>query len=155
MFSIAGTAAIPTRLAAGFLADRVKKEHFRFIPAGAFLLIAAGVTSFLLNPTVTMAQVLLITFYMGFTANVVINPAIRGRYFGRKSLGSLQGLTTMVMTPFSVLAPIYAGWIYDTTNSYATALKLGVGLAIFAAILMLFARPPKPPTEIADINKFL
>ncbi|MFC1991414.1 MFS transporter [Chloroflexota bacterium] len=155
MFSIAGTAAIPTRLASGFLADRVIKERLRFILAGTFLLIGAGITSFLLNQTVAMAQVLLITFYMGFTANIVLNPALRARYFGRKSLGTIQGFTAIITTPFAVLAPVYAGWIYDTTLSYTTALKIGAVLTTFAAILLLFARPPKPPAEVADISKFL
>ncbi len=155
MFSIAGAAAIPTRIASGFLADRVKKEHLRFILVGATLVIAVGVFSFLLNQTVAMAQVLLITFYIGFTANFILNTAIIARYFGRKSLGSIQGLTTMIMTPFAVLAPIYVGWIYDRTNSYLDALNVCMIIAIFAAILMLFARPPKPPVQITNVRKFL
>jgi len=155
MFSIAGAAAIPTRLASGFLADRLKKEHLRFILVAASLLIAAGVFSFVLNQTVAMAQILLITFYMGFTANFILNTAIMARYFGRKSLGSIQGVTTMVMTPSSVLAPIYAGWIYDTTDSYIAALNLCVVLAILVAIIMMFVRPPRPPDNLTDIRKFL
>ena len=119
------------------------------------LLIAAGLISFLLNQTVAMAYVLLITFYMGFTAIFILNTAIMARYFGRKGLGSIQGMASMVMTPFAVLAPIYAGWIYDTTGSYITAFNLCAVLAGFAAILMAFARPPKPPAQVTDVRKFL
>ncbi len=155
MFSIAGTAAIPTRLFAGFLVDRLRKEHLRFMLVGTSLLIGAGITSFLLNQTAAMAQVFLIAYYMGFTGNVILNTAIKARYFGRKSLGSIQGLTTMIMTPFSVLSPVYAGWIYDRTGSYIIALNWCVVLAVCVAILMAFAIPPKPPAEVADISKFL
>ena len=155
MFSTAGIAAIPTRLLAGFLADRVKKEHLRFILAGTCLIIAAGITSFVLNQTVAMAQVLLIAFYIGFTANTILHPVLNARYFGRKSLGSIQGTTTAIMTPFSVLAPVYVGWIFDRTGSYITALNVCVVIAIFVAIIMAFARPPKPPTQVTDVHKFL
>ena len=155
MFSIAGVAAIPTRLLAGFLADRFVKDHLRFILAGTSLIVAAGVFSFLVNQTVAMSQVLLITFYIGFTANTILHPVINARYFGRKSLGSIQGTATMIMTPFSVLAPVYVGWIYDRTGSYITALNVCVVIAIFVAIIMLFARPPKPPSQVTDVHKFL
>lgn len=155
MFAIAGTAAMPTRLLAGFLADRAGKEQLRFLLAGTCLIIAAGVAYFLLNPTVIMAQVLLIAFYMGFTANTILHPVLNARYFGRKSLGSIQGTTTMIMTPFSVLAPVYVGWIYDRTGSYLSALQVMLFIAIAVAVIMLFARPPKPPAEVTDIRKFL
>ncbi|HEY94157.1 MAG TPA: MFS transporter [Dehalococcoidia bacterium] len=155
MFSISGAAAIPTRLASGFLADRVKKEHFRYILTAASLLIAVGVFIFLLNETVVMAQILLITFYMGFTANFILNTAIIARYFGRKSLGSIQGLMTMIMTPSAVMAPIYTGWIYDNSGSYITALNVCAIMAVGSAILVLFALPPKPPALVSDIRKFL
>ena len=102
-----------------------------------------------------MAQILLITFYMGFTANFILNTAIIARYFGRKSLGSIQGLMTMIMTPSAVMAPIYTGWIYDTTGSYTTALNVCVAIAVGSAILVLFALPPKPPALVSDIRKFL
>ena len=155
MLSSAGAIAIPTRLFAGFLADRFKKHQLRFIPMGTYLIIAAGVISFLLNQTITMAYVFLIMFYIGFTAGVPLNTAIRARYFGRKSLGSIQGVTTMIMLPFGVVAPVYVGWIYDTTGSYISAFRLFPVLLAFSAILVLFARPPKPPAQVSDVHKFL
>ena len=92
---------------------------------------------------------------MGFTANFILNTAVIARYFGRKSLGSIQGLMTMIMTPSAVMAPIYTGWIYDNTGSYATALTVCAAIAVGSAILVLFALPPKPPALVSDIRKFL
>ena len=92
---------------------------------------------------------------MGFTANTILHPVLNARYFGRKSLGSIQGTTTMIMTPFSVLAPVYVGWIYDRTGSYITALNVCVIIAMFVAIIMMFARPPKPPAQVTDVHKFI
>jgi len=155
MFSIAGIAAITTRLGSGIVADRIKKEHLRFILVAASLITAAGITGFLLNKTPAMAQVMLICFYMGFTSITIIQPAINARYFGRKSLGSIQGTTSLIMMPFSVAAPIFVGSIYDRTGSYSTALLVSVIILILITTIMLILRPPKPPAVVEDINKIL
>ena len=60
-----------------------------------------------------------------------------------------------VMTPVGVAAPIYAGWIYDTTGSYIAAFTLFAVLLALAAILVALAVPPKPPAHITDIRQFL
>jgi sugar phosphate permease len=155
MFSIAGTAAIPTRLLAGFLADRVKKNQIRFLLMGCALIIAAGVISFLLKPGVAMAQVMLISFYMGFTGTNILQPVINARYFGRKSLGSISGITSTFMTPFSVGAPVFVGWVFDRTGSYIVALQVTAVIAVFVCVLLLFARPSRTPAGITDVQKFI
>ena len=86
---------------------------------------------------------------------MVLLTMVMARYFGRKAYGSIRGTLLMFQAIFGMAAPIYAGWIYDTTNSYTTALNLCAALAGLAAILMAFARPPKPPAQVADVRKFL
>ena len=155
MMSIAGIASIPTRLIIGLLADRIRKKYMRVLPLAAFLIIAASILCYQLVQTVAMAQAFLILYYIGFTASIFLYTAVVVRYFGRKSLGSIQGTTTLIMMPFGVLAPIYVGWIFDRTGSYSIAFNLFIGLLLLASILILFARPPRPPEHVSDINKFL
>jgi len=58
--------------------------------------------------------------------------------------------------PVALLAPVYAGWVYDSTGSYIPAFTTFVVMAMLAAILMAVMRPPKPPKEVtSDIRKFL
>jgi sugar phosphate permease len=155
MMATAGVAAIPTRLAGGLLADRAGKRRMRLVGMASFLLIAAGVAAYQLVQSVAMAQVFLILYYVGFTASLPLYTAIGVRYFGRKSIGKIQGSITLFMMPFGVMAPVYVGWIFDRTGSYATAFNLSIGLLLLAAALILFARPPKPPPQDSDIGKLL
>jgi sugar phosphate permease len=155
MMSLASAAAIPTRLLGGWLADRAGKQRMRFVAVGAFLLMLAGIIVFQLLGTVAAAFVMVLLYYFGFTAGIPLASAIRVRYFGRKSIGSVQGSAVMIMMPFTVLAPILVGWIYDRTGSYSDAFNLFIGLLILASLLMLFAAPPKPPAETRNISAIL
>ena len=146
---------IPSRFISGLLADRVRKEHLQFVLAGSFVLQAAGIVAFLLNQTVAMLYVLLVLYGFGNGAATPIVILIRGRYFGRKAFGSINGSSSMFLVPAAFTGPIYAGWIYDTTGSYITAFILFAALAIFSTILALLIRPPKPPARITDIRHFI
>ncbi len=61
----------------------------------------------------------------------------------------------MFMAPIGMVAPIYAGWVYDTTSSYTTAFTLFTAALAFSAVIMSFVLPPKPPAEVGDIRKVL
>jgi sugar phosphate permease len=155
MMSLSSALAIPTRLIAGYLTDHIGKSRMRFIAIGTFALVALGITAYQLFQTTAMAQVFLILYYAGFTATMPLYTAVGSRYFGRKSIGSIQGISTLMMMPFGVIAPIIVGAIYDRTGSYTIAFNLCIGLLVLASLMILFARPPKPPANVTDINKIL
>jgi len=146
---------IPSRFLVGLLADRVRKDHLKFLLAGAFLFQAVGITAFLLNQTIAMVYVFLILYGFGSGGCTPLDIIIRGRYFGRKAYGSIQGTSELFVAPLSLLAPVYTGWIYDTTGSYITAFILFAAIATFAIFLMCLLRPPKPPARITDIRQFM
>jgi len=146
---------IPARFLAGFLADHVRKDRLQFLLAGAFLFQAIGITAFLLNQTIAMVYVLLILFGFGSGAGTPLKLFIGGRYFGRKAYGSIQGTSMMLGAPAALIAPVYAGWIYDTTGSYIIAFTTFAALAALATLLISLVRPPKPPAQVTDIRKFM
>jgi len=148
-------ASTPTRLIGGFLMDRVHTRYLRFLMAGAFLLQAVGVAVFLLNQTIAMVYVFLILFWVGVGIALPLEAGIRARYFGRKAFGSIGGTLMIFATPVTVLAPIYAGWVYDNTGSYIPAFTLFAILFGISAFLISLAYPPKPPAQITDVRKFL
>ncbi len=155
MMGISSSASLPTRLLTGFFADRLKKSHLRFLMGGAFLLQALGVTVFLLNQTIPMAYVFFILYWAGMGPIIPLNSIIRSRYFGRKAFGSIQGTSTLLLMPTGVIAPIYAGWVYDTTGRYVTVFVLMAALLAFAALVMSLASPPRPPAKVTDIRKIV
>ncbi|MFC2043954.1 MFS transporter [Chloroflexota bacterium] len=155
VMATAGAINIPFRFGAGYLADRLRKEHLRFLMGGAFLLIAGAITVFLLRQTTVTVHVFLVFFYIGQGTAMILYSMMRSRYFGRKGFGSIQGISQMIMMPFLVTAPIYAGWVYDTTGSYLGVFRIFAGLLVFGSVLIFCACPPKPPTQITDIRKFV
>jgi len=155
MMSIWVTASLPTRFIGGWVADRIKINQLRFLTALAYFLQAIGVVFFLKYQTIAIIYVWFILYGFGMGLATVVNPLIRARYFGRKALGSTQGISSMLMTPIGVLAPIYAGWIYDTTGSYMPAFIQFAALLGVASVLALFNLPPKPPAKISDVSQIV
>jgi MFS family permease len=69
-------------------------------------------------------------------------PAIKGDYFGRKSYGSILGLSGMVQMAGSVLGPVYAAYVYDVSGSYRIAfISFAVLLMVSAALFWSLKRP--------------
>ena len=69
-------------------------------------------------------------------------PAIKADYFGRKSYGTILGLSGMVQMAGSMLGPVYAAYVYDVSGSYRLAfLSFAVLLLISAALFASLQRP--------------
>ena len=153
--TILGLFSIASRFITGFLSDRVRTSHLRFLFGGLILLKAVGFTIFLLNQTIDMIYPFIIIYNIGEGASLTLMSIIRARYFGRKAFGSIRGSSMLIGMPVSIVAPIYAGWVYDTTGSYITAFILATALIVFSVVLLFLARPPKPPARVTDINKIL
>lgn len=156
MMALMVTASIPARLIAGMLTDRVTKRQLRFLLGGAYLFQGLGIAVFLLNQTEAMIYVWFLLYGFGMGAGWTLSSPIRARYFGRKAFGSIGGSSMLFLTPVGVVAPVYLGWIYDTTGTYMSGFTLMAILLIAAAITAaLFILPPKPPAQITDVRKFV
>jgi MFS family permease len=155
MMAMMGFCTIPSRFLAGFIADRVSKERLKFLPAGALLLMALGIGTFLLSQTVASVYILLILFGLGSGPITILDIVIRGRYFGRKAYGSIQGSTMIFTAPISLLVLVYVGWSYDASGNYMTAFTLLAAMAAFAALLVCLVQPPKPLAHISDIRRLV
>ncbi|MFC2011146.1 MFS transporter, partial [Chloroflexota bacterium] len=146
---------VPSRFLGGFLADRFRKDRMQFLLVGAVLFQAVGITAILLNQTIAIIYVFLILYGFGSGATTPLKLTMQGRYFGRKAFASILGSFLLFTAPASLVAPIYAGWIYDTTGSYITAFIGFAALATLATFLICLARPPKPPAQVTDIRNFV
>ncbi|MDD4876435.1 MAG: MFS transporter [Dehalococcoidales bacterium] len=155
MMSLMVGVSIPCRLVGGMLADRVKKQNLRFIQAGAYLLQAVGFILYLVFQTNGMIYVWFVFFGIGMGIGYGIMSPLRARYFGRKAFGSIAGFSSLFMAPIGIVAPIYLGWVYDSTGSYISGFTVVTGLLSFATLLSAFILPPKPPSEITDIRKIM
>ena len=137
MVGLVAGVAVPMILAVGWLGDKMSKRT---------ILLVAQVALSLAFVALAMAESLpLIYVYVllfAFGANVSpVNYSILGEYFGRKVFARLRGaLISIGMV--GALTPIYAGWVFDTRESYTMALLTFSVLAVIAAVLLMFMRQP-------------
>jgi len=155
MMAIMVGASIPARPISGFLSDRISRNKLRFLLATAYLLQGIGLAIFLLNQTTAMIYIWFVLYGLGMGAAWTLSSPVRARYFGRKAFGSIGGSSMMFLTPIGVAAPIYLGWVYDTTGSYMTGFTLMAALLVAAAVVASFILPPRPPAQVTDIRKIM
>ena len=145
MLSLMVLVSIPGRFLGAYLVDRMKKQHLNLLIFGAYSLEALGFGSFLLHQTEAMIYTWYITYGFGFGLGFGLMMPVRVRYFGRKAIGSIMGIGTAISLPVGIIAPIWAGWVFDRTGSYMVALEVVAALLTFGSLVALFIRPPKVP----------
>jgi cyanate permease len=138
--------SVPARLFSGIAVDHVKKAHLGYVIALSLASQSIGIAIFLLWPSMATVYVFFIFFGIGSGAPSTLSVLMRSRFFGRKAYGSISGILSLVNAPVALVAPIYAGWVYDTTKSYATAFLVFAILVGLCAVLACFIRPPSAPS---------
>ena len=82
-------------------------------------------------------------FGFGVGGVVPMHGIVVGRTFGRERFGAVLGLMRPAMFPVQILGVPFAGWIYDTTGSYAAAFQVFLVLYLVAAVILATYRPPR------------
>ena len=127
------------RLGFGWLADRIEK---RYVMAATIILAGIG-TLILANVTAWWHLIFFVFIYgVGWGGGATIMSVLRAEYFGRKAFGTISGMMDFVQMFGLVLGPIFAGFIFDTTNSYYIAFNTFALAAACAGGVMIFLKPP-------------
>ena len=129
--------AVPLILMFGWLGDRFSKAPL-----------------LLLGHVGTLAAMLVIVNFSGIFPLLVfallmalgestapVNHSIIGEYFGRKAFATLNGLLQTVGM-IGLATPVFAGWVFDVTDSYTNALLTFAVIAGIAIVATLFLRRP-------------
>jgi len=134
--------ALPAQFISGYYADRLPKTlmiaFFMFVQ-GAGILIIALFDGFI------MAYVFAVLYGIGFGGRSPLTTAIRGEYFGRKAFATIMGISQFPMNIAMIFAPLFAGYMFDTTGTYIVPFTIFAGLTFAGGVLMLFVRRPKAP----------
>ena len=91
-----------------------------------------------------MIYVWYVFYGIGIGITTFTLPLLLPRYFGRKYFGGIDGMRWLLNAPPVLVAPIYAGWVYDTTHSYMGVFVLFTVLVTVAGVIACFILPPKP-----------
>jgi MFS family permease len=140
------------RLGFGQLADTMDK---RYVMAMANALCGL---SLLLYATVYEGwQVLYVlpVFALGFGGSIPVRPAFQAEYFGLKAFGAIQGLAFTIATLGGLLGPVFAGWMYDLTESYRLAFVALSAGSFVAVPLVLSVRRALPLDEASVVRDAL
>ena len=137
-----GLTALAGQLAAGFLLDRIKGSWLASLcfamPALGFL----ALISLLGGSHLAIAAIILfIALGTGTSLNITIY--LVTRFAGLRSFGAIFGIVSSCMGLAAGGGPLLAGWIFDSTGSYALYLWIAAGGAVLAGA-SLFRLGPYP-----------
>ena len=146
-FATYSICAFLAKLLWGYLADRFP---IRWLAIAALLGGAVGI-SFLIDARSGWQLHLGFGVVYGLTGGslVVVGPLIWASYFGRRFQGAIRGLSSPFHLISGIGGPMFAAFIYDTTDSYKSAFIVFVGYFVVAAFLIWMARPPVHPSRSA------
>ncbi|MCK4862732.1 MAG: MFS transporter [Dehalococcoidales bacterium] len=136
---------VPARFFGGLVADRVPKSRVQLLLVGAFLLQVIGLGVYLVFQNLPGVYVLLACHGLSSGAVTPLVIVMIGRYFGRKSFGSILGTVIAFLSPVGLIAPVFYGWVFDNDGSYNLAFITALIFAALATLLMFFVRSPRPP----------
>ncbi len=137
--SIAFTAAL-VRLIGGFLVDRVP---VRFVLCAA---LVGQTFSLLLAPRIQdSSSAFVYGVVLGITGSLqmTVSTVVWAKYFGRKHLGSITGIASLLGSGSSAFGPMPMGIARDIMGSYTQALTMLAVLPFILSIVVLFARRPQ------------
>ena len=134
--------ALPVQFLSGYLGDRFPKPPliFFFLSLQAVSLLVIAVTTNLAGAFLFAAL-----FGVAFGGRMPLLFSIRGEYFGRKSFATIMGMSQLPSNFMMIGAPLFAGYMFDTTGSYFVPFSFFAAFNFLGAILILFAKKPEPP----------
>jgi len=142
MLAIIITATVPSRLGMGFLVDRLKNEHIKYIMIGGYIIQAIGILIFILFQNQVSIYIWFVLSGLGQGASVGVQFPMIARYWGRTAYGSIDGFRIAFTTPIALLGPVYVGWIYDSTGSYSSIFLQFAVLLVISTAIAFFINPP-------------
>ncbi len=75
--------------------------------------------------------------------------AIRADYFGRRSIGMIMGLSSVIIAVGQVAGPLVAGGFADLTGDYRVGFSVLAMLALGGSAVFALATPPERPSAAA------
>lgn len=136
--SVAGLAALVSKLSTGFLLDRFQANY---VVSWLLVVCAAGVATVVFGqqPWTAFTAAILVGVGMGAESDAV--PYLLTRHFGLQRFSELYGYTWTVYAVAGGVGPLLAGAVFDATHSYRQALMLFTCMVLASALL--FALLPK------------
>ncbi len=95
--------------------------------------------------TTQMAILYAVFMGMGLGGRLPITTSMRGAYFGRRHFPIIMGLSLLPINILMFAAPLFAGYMFDATNSYAIPFRTIAIVNMVGAFMYLPMGKPSPP----------
>ncbi len=153
LVSIAAGGGTLSRLAFGYLADRIPSIEAAAVVLAAFL-AGAMLTLLISGGSVSGLAIFITLWIVGSSGGPMIEPLLLTRAFGVAYFASILGVITVVETSGQIISPAVAGAIFDATGSYDWALvmfasAMGVSLILF----WIASRLPRPELRTVETQE--
>ena len=149
--SIFGFVMLPSTILWGLLLDRLSARAVYIMASAIVGFYAIGA---LLANANWMVIPLGIIMGVGFGGTSVAVRVIFANYFGRLSVGTVQGIATPFLVIGSGFGVLIAGLMFDATGTYSLVFSIFAGLGIVGIILILMVPAPRRKSKAgADANQ--
>ena len=132
------------RFGFGMLGDYVDK---RYLFIATYLMQAIGIL--ILDNVTGMATVwvFVVIYGIAYGGAIPLSFSIVGEYFGRKNYATIRGYMQFFLIPATLVGPIYAGLVFDLTDSYHIAFMSFIVSLLAGTVFIFFARRPRLPAS--------
>jgi len=140
--------SLPSHMIFGIIADRVNKPK---LMASCMLLATAAVVLLIFTES-EWGLLLFIALFSAVESTFPVNWSTVGEFFGRKNFAKIRGTMSLIQTWGSVIGPVIAGAIYDSTRSYTILLWASAGLLLVASSLYaMVVKPSAAPETVKSV----
>ena len=133
------------RLGLGKLGDMVSKQY---IMAGCLAVTALSMLAMSRVEGTVAVMAILAPYAICYGGLTVLPLGLQADFFGRSSFATVRGLIHSVQTGGMIAGPLFAGIVYDTTDSYNLAFLGFAAASLLAMVFILLARPPAPQAAL-------
>ena len=126
---------------AGILLEKIPP---RYVASGSVWLSALALVFLIVGESPLMIFVGILLYALSFGGSYPMEEMMWASSFGRWTLGRVRSLAFPFPVTLGSAGPVIGGIAYDTTRSYVAVFTVFVGVLVASAIVLLFARPPKP-----------
>jgi MFS family permease len=144
MISLLTSVSIIGNLIGGFLGDRVNKRML-----AAVCMLGSGSALIILGWADAFWMVALFAILQGLAHGIrgVLMMPIRADYFGRKSIATIMGFSSMVVMFGMMGGPVIAGVMADSIGDYRLAFTILGAFTLAGSLCFFFAKKPVHPRE--------
>ena len=129
----------------------IERTTVRMAMTGLMLLSATCSLSLLAVTSEGSAFVVAALLGLVAAGGNVIPPVAFASYFGRRSIGSIRGISETGVQVGQTIGALFSGLVFDLSESYAAAFITFAALGLVSALVVNYSRPPVRTSEIDPV----